>query len=77
MAGYLIKDTTREEREKIVEEALGNISASCDGCAARTADMYQAYIEGQMEIRDINMQYNARYVRGDIDKPEREGCGVI
>ena len=34
MAGYLIKETTCEERKQIVEEALGNLSASCDGCMA-------------------------------------------
>ena len=28
MAGYLIAETTREEREKIVAESLGNIEAS-------------------------------------------------
>ena len=32
MAGYLIAETTREEREKIVAESLGNIEANCDGC---------------------------------------------
>lgn len=32
MAGYLIKDTTRAEREQIVAESLGNIEATCDGC---------------------------------------------
>ena len=31
MAGYLIKDTTRAEREQIVAESLGNIEATCDG----------------------------------------------
>lgn len=30
MKSYLIKDTTREEREQIVAEALGNIEANCD-----------------------------------------------
>ena len=30
MPGYLIKDTTVEERKKIVEESLGNISSDCD-----------------------------------------------
>ena len=44
MPGYLIKDTTKEERKQIVEESLGNISANCDGCMARLADMYQDYI---------------------------------
>ena len=37
----LIKDTTREERKQIVEESFGNISASCDGCMAGLAEMYQ------------------------------------
>ena len=30
MPGYLIKDTTVEERKKIVEESLGNISAESE-----------------------------------------------
>lgn len=30
MKSYLIKDTTRGEREAIVAEALGNIEANCD-----------------------------------------------
>ena len=42
----LIKDTTREERKQIVEESFGNISASCDGCMAGLAEMYQEYIDG-------------------------------
>lgn len=47
MPGYLIKDTTREEREQLVAESLGNISASCDGCRAGIAEMYQDYIDGK------------------------------
>ena len=73
MAGYLIKETTCEERKQIVEEALGNLSASCDGCMAGLADMYQDYIDGKKEIRDINMEFNARYIKEDI-RPERSGC---
>ena len=73
MAGYLIKETTCEERKQIVEEALGNLSASCDGCMAGLADMYQDYIDGKKEIRDINMEFNARYVKEDI-RPERTSC---
>ena len=70
MAGYLIKETTCEERKQIVEEALGNLSASCDGCMAGLADMYQDYIDGKKEIRAINMEFNARYERGDMDREE-------
>lgn len=70
----LIKDTTKEEREKIVAESLGNIDATCDGCMAGLAQMYQDYIDGKREIRDINMEFNARYVKGD-DMRGRSSCG--
>ncbi len=69
----LIKDTTREERERIVEESIGNISGLCDGCAAGLADMYQEYIEGKKEIREINMEFRARYDYG-AGFPEKGGC---
>lgn len=70
----LIKDTTVEERKQIVKESLGNISASCDGCMARLSEMYDEYIEGKKEIRDINMEFNGHYLRGDMDKSERRSC---
>ena len=74
--GYLICDTTKEEREKLVAEALGNIEATCDGCMPGLADMYQDYIEGKKELRAIKMEYTARYVKGD-DMPGRDGCGYM
>ncbi len=74
MSGYLIKDTTREERQRIVEESIGNISANCDGCMAGLAEMYQDYIDGKKEIRQINMEFSARYARGDMDRETRRGC---
>ena len=52
MNSILIKDTTREERERIVAESIGNISGACDGCAAGLADMYRDYIDGKREIRE-------------------------
>lgn len=76
MPGYLIKDTTKEERKQIIEESLGNIAANCDGCMSGLADMYQDYIDGKKEIRDINMEFNARYVRGDMDKEEKRSCPI-
>ncbi len=72
----LIKDTTREEREKIVAESIGNIDGSCDGCAAGLAEMYQDYIDGKREIRDINMEFRARYVSGE-DAPPKSSCGYM
>ena len=74
MGSILIKDTTRQEREQIVAESIGNIGGACDGCSPRLAEMYQDYIDGKKEIRDINMEFRARYESG-IDGPEKTGCG--
>lgn len=63
MEEYLIANTTREERERIVAESLGNIDATCDGCASRVIDMYQPYIDGKMELRECTMAFNSRYVK--------------
>ena len=63
MGSYQIKETTEEERRRIVEEALENLNGGCDGCAARVADMYEAYIRGEKELRDINMAFRAEYVK--------------
>ncbi len=71
---YLIKDTTREERERIVEESLGNISGTCDGCSAGLVEMYQDYIDGKKELKEINMSFRARYVSGQ-EVPENGVCG--
>ena len=72
--GYLISETTKEEREQIVKDSLGNVEVNCDGCMAGLAEMYQDYIEGRKELREINMEFNARYIKGD-DMPGRSGCG--
>ena len=71
--GYLISETTKEEREKIVEDSLGNITAACDGCMAGLAEMYQDYIEGKKELCQINMEFSARYIKGG-ERPDRIGC---
>ncbi len=75
--GYLISETTKEERERIVAESLGNISGACDGCAPGVIEMYQDYIDGRRELRDINMEFRAAYVSGGIDKETKSGCGYV
>ena len=75
MASILIKDTTREQREQIVSDALGAVEASCEGCAAGMYEMYQDYIEGRRELREINMAYRSGYVSGQTG-PDRTGCGM-
>ena len=71
---YLISETTKEERERIVAESIGNVYGACDGCAAGLAEMYQDYIDGKRELKEINMDFRASYVSGDIDRQERSGC---
>ena len=60
MPGYLIKDTTREEREQIVADSLENIEATCDGCGSGLVEMYQAYIDGEKELRAAAETWKAR-----------------
>lgn len=74
MASYLIKDTTREQREKIIADSIGSLSASCDECSEGLLEMYQDYIDGKKELRQINMEFNARYVSGN-QGPQRSRCG--
>ena len=67
----LIKDTTREERERIVHQALwGACGADCEFCSGcdnrgggRLEALYQPYIDGQKEISEINAEYRAPFVR--------------
>jgi len=73
MPSLLIKDTTREEREAIVARSIAEMEDSCDGCSPRLADMYQDYIEGKRELREINMAYRAGYVSG-MQGPDKRSC---
>ncbi|MCI6159446.1 MAG: hypothetical protein SOV43_09135 [Selenomonadaceae bacterium] len=62
----LIKDTTREEREEIVRRSLNCASGceNCSGCALGVGDPYDAfqpYIDGKMEIEEINRRFRASY----------------
>ena len=64
MGSILIADTTREERERIVAESIGNIEGLCDGCSPGIIEMYQAYIDGKKELREVNAEFRAGYVSG-------------
>ncbi|GEM_PF-133810 len=62
----LIKDTTREERIRIVNKALSwcddSSCENCSGCSMGVGSltaMYQPYIDGKLEIAEINMLHAA------------------
>ncbi|MCC8127147.1 MAG: hypothetical protein LIO92_07095 [Clostridiales bacterium] len=69
MKSILIKDTTKEERIAIIRRSM-DCGGGCENCSScwlgggSPFDMYQRYIDGEMEIREINAEYHARYVRG-------------
>lgn len=68
----LVADTTREEREAIVREGLSFCGESscdlCNGCSLGVTSverMYRPYIEGEMELAEVNLANAAtRYVHG-------------
>ena len=71
MRSILIKDTTREERERIVAQALSSCGGACDFCngcdnlgGGRIDEIYRPYIEGAKERAQINEEYRARFVKG-------------
>lgn len=72
MEEYLIKNTTREQREQIVRESLGYSDIGCEDCGDGY-DMYLPYIEGKKELREITMEYRTQYVK-DMERKERRNC---
>lgn len=67
----LIRDTTREERIQIVAKGLdwcGDSSCeTCSGCSMGVGSieaMYKPYIDGKLELSEINMLHAAtKYTR--------------
>ena len=65
----LIKDTTKEEREVIVKNSM-DCGGGCENCSScwlgggSPWDIYQDYIDGKREIREINAEYMDRYRQG-------------
>lgn len=59
---YLIKNTTRAQREAIVRKSLGgegfNGCSGCDGIGCGDAfEIYQEYIDGKKELAEINRAF--------------------
>ncbi len=75
MKSILVKDTTREERAAIVAEAIGNTEGACDGCAPGIVRMYDEYIEGRMELKEVNAAFRTGHVSGK-EGPGRTGCDM-
>jgi len=68
---FLIKNTTRAERETIIKESLGCGGGGCENCsscgvygAGDPYEMFQPYIDGLKEIETINTEFRAKYLVG-------------
>jgi hypothetical protein len=66
---FLIKNTTRQQREQIVRDALSCGGGGCENCsscgvygAGDPFAMYEPYVEGEKEIHEITQEFNARYI---------------
>lgn len=68
MKSLLIKDTTEKEREKIIKDSLGVTDGLCDGCAVGVTAMYDDYIKGRKELKEINASFRSKY---SADKKDR------
>lgn len=62
----LIKDTTREERIRIIQEGLNQCVGACDFCngcdnlgGGSVDSFYEPYINGEKELRQLNEEYRS------------------
>jgi len=79
MSSILIKDTTKEERARIVAEALGDEYSTGYGFESTGID-YQLYIDGKKELRELNMEANCGFEVAHPQERESNGgfsCGVM
>ena len=62
----LIKDTTREERKKIIKDAIGLASLDCRPYTNADFDFLNKYIEGEMELEEILSAILAPYKQDNV-----------
>ena len=62
----LIKDTTKEDRIRIVQEGLNQCGGACDFCngcdnlgGGSVDAFYEPYINGEKELRELNEEYRS------------------
>ncbi|WP_294156332.1 purine biosynthesis protein PurH [uncultured Clostridium sp.] len=75
MDKFLIKNTTRAQREQIVKDSLGYSDLGCDDCV-NGYDLYQPYIDGEKEISEITQSYRTSYISEHKDDFRRHGCSI-
>lgn len=61
MKSILIKDTTKEERIALIREWIPDDDGLEDHGDIDLWKMYDAYIKGEKEISEINMEFSTEY----------------
>ncbi len=75
MQSILIKDTTREQREQIVRNSLGDEYDV--GCGYESTGIdYQLYIDGKKELRELNEEARCGFEVAHPEERSKE-CGMI
>lgn len=75
MASILIKDTTLEQREKIVRNSLGDDFTI--GCGYESTGInYQLYIDGIKELRELNLEANCGFETAHPEE-RQSGCTML
>ena len=76
LESLLVANTTREERERIVVQALSGGEVGCEDCVSeQDFALYQPYIDGEMELDEATRRFRASFIREDMDRPPRGVCG--
>ena len=76
LESLLVANTTREERERIVVQALSGGEVGCEDCVSeQDYALYQPYIDGEMELDEATRRFRASFVREDMYRPPRGECG--
>lgn len=78
---FLIKNTTREQREEIVRQSLSCGQGTCDGCSSCDGvfgmedpeTFYAPYINGEKELYELTQEFNARYFVRDAGNQHSAG----
>lgn len=73
MKSTLIKDTTKSERIQIVKQ--WEETEGCDNSGIDLMNYFKDYIDGTMEIAEVNAAYNARYLSDIPEEDTGRSCG--
>ena len=62
---YLVSETTKEERLKIVYKALGISMSDAPAPSKEAMNLVNQYIKGNMELEEVQKRIVDMYKRGD------------